>query len=192
MLIASFAGATPAQVAARGEFAGSWEYLLDEAIFTTPPHPAWSGAALVNREGRLIGIGSLILSDAGGTGEAGNMFVPIDRLAPILGDLIAQGHPAAPPRPWLGITTNEIAGRLLVGAVAPGGPAEKAGVRKGDIVAGVGGIMTKTLAEFYRRVWASGAAGAVVRLDIMREGEPRRLDVTSMNRLDHLRLKSTF
>jgi S1-C subfamily serine protease len=101
VLVASHGGPSmvaPAYVAAKREFAGNWEYLLDEAIFTTPPHPAWSGAALISREGKLIGIGSLIVGDTAGTGAAtpGNMFVPIDRLPPILGDLIADGRVSSP------------------------------------------------------------------------------------------------
>ena len=144
VLVASFGGAdmvAPVHVAARREFAGSWEYLLDEAIFTTPPHPAWSGAALINREGKLVGVGSLIVRDVGGKGdgEPGNMFVPIDRLPPILADLIAEGRVSGPARPWLGVTAEEVAGRLLVARVTAGGPAEKAGVQKGDILVGVGG-----------------------------------------------------
>jgi S1-C subfamily serine protease len=104
VLIASYGGpsmVSPAYVTAKREFAGNWEYLLDEAIFTSPPHPAWSGAALISREGKLLGIGSLIVGDTAGTGSGtpGNMFVPIDRLPPILGDLIADGHVAGPGRP---------------------------------------------------------------------------------------------
>jgi S1-C subfamily serine protease len=196
-LVISFGGAdmvAPVHVLSVREFAGSWEYLLEEAIFTTPPHPAWSGAALVNREGKLVGVGSLIVRDAGGKGEGepGNMFVPIDRLPPILADLIAEGRVSGPARPWLGVNAEEIAGRLLVARVTEGGPAQKAGVQKGDILVGVGGQTAKGLADFYRKVWARGGAGAAVPLDVMRDSRARRIDVESMNRLDHLKLKSTF
>ena len=197
VLVASFGGTdmvAPVHVAARREFAGSWEYLLDEAIFTTPPHPAWSGAALINREGKLVGVGSLIVRDVGGKGggEPGNMFVPIDRLPPILADLIAEGRVSGPARPWLGVTAEEVAGRLLVARVTVGGPAEKAGVQKGDILVGVGGQTAKSLADFYRKVWARGGAGTAVPLDVLRDSQAKRIDVESMNRLDHLKLKSTF
>jgi S1-C subfamily serine protease len=195
VIVASFGGAAsaaPARVLAKREFAGSWEYLLDEALFTTPPHMAWSGAALLNREGKLVGVGSLILSDANGRGVPGNMFVPIDRLPPILADLMAQGRASNPPRPWLGVTTNEMGGRLLLSQVTPFGPSEKAGLKKGDIIVGVGGERPKGLADFYRKIWATGEAGATVSLDVEREGEQRHFDVQSMNRLDHLKLKSTF
>jgi len=197
VLVASFGGTgmvAPVHVVARREFAGSWEYLLDEAIFTTPPHPAWSGAALINREGKLVGVGSLIVRDVGGKGdgEPGNMFVPIDRLPPILADLIAEGRVSGPARPWLGVTAEEVAGRLLVARVTADGPAEKAGVQKGDILVGVGGQTAKSLADFYRKVWARGGAGTSVPLDLLRDNAAKRIDVESMNRLDHLKLKSTF
>jgi len=197
VLIASFGGpgsVTAAHVIAKREFAGSWEYMLDEAIFTAPPHPAWSGAALISREGRLIGIGSLIVGDTAGTGEAtpGNMFVPIERLPPVLGDLIADGRVSGPGRPWLGVAADDVRGHLIVARVTPGGPAEKAGVRKGDEIVGVAGEPPRSLADFYRKVWATGAAGASVPLDVEQGGEKRRLDVKSINRLDNLKLKSTL
>jgi S1-C subfamily serine protease len=197
VLIASYGGAgmvAPARVVAKREFAGNWEYLLDEAIFTAPPHPAWSGAALINQEGRLVGVGSLIVGDAAGAGDStpGNMFVPIDRLPPILADLIAQGRVAGAQHPWLGVTANELHGRLFVSRVTAGGPAEQAGLQRGDIIVGVNGDKTATLGDFYRKVWQQGSAGVTVPLDVLQNDEVRRVDVKSMNRLDHLKLKSTF
>src|ERR1700730_13198676 len=129
VVVAGFGGpdrAAPAVVVAKREFAGSWEYLLDEAIFTAPPQAAWSGAALLNHEGKLVGVGSLIVGDATGKGERmpGNMFVPTDLLPPILADLIANGRTAGAGRPWLGVTTDEMRGHLVVSAVTPEGPAE--------------------------------------------------------------------
>jgi S1-C subfamily serine protease len=195
VLIASYGGAVaPAHVVAKREFAGNWEYLLDEAIFTAPPHPAWSGAALINREGKLVGVGSLIVGDATGKDDntPGNMFVPIDQLPPILGDLIADGHAAGPARPWLGVTTVETHGRLFVGRVTPDGPAERAGLRRGDVIVGVAGEAPKSMADFYRKVRAQGGAGATIPLEVLQDSETRRIPVQSMNRLDHLKLKSTF
>ena len=195
MLVASAGGAAmvaPARVVAKREFAGSWEYLVGEALFTAPPHPAWSGAALINRDGKLVGIGSLIVGDAAAGGTPGNMFVPTDGLHPILGDLLAAGRVSGPGRPWLGVAANEVRGALVVARVTPGGPAEQAGVRAGDTIVGVNGETVGTLAAFYRKVWAQGGAGAVVTLELSRNDETRRVEVRSMNRLDHLRLKSSL
>jgi S1-C subfamily serine protease len=197
VLVASHGGsamAGPAYVVAKREFAGNWEYMLDEALFTAPPHPAWSGAALIGREGKLVGVGSLIVPDAAGGNERtpGNMFVPIDRLAPILGDLIAEGRVPGPGRPWLGINADELRGRLFVGRVTPGSPAEKAGIRRGDMILGVNGEQPKSLPDFYRKVWGLGHAGVTVPLDVLQEKDVRRIEVQSINRLDHLKLKSSF
>ena len=199
-LVASYGGAAmvrPVHVASVREFTGSWEYLVSRAIFTTPPHPAWSGAALINREGKLVGVGSLIVGDAlggggGGEGTAGNMFVPIDLLMPILGDLLANGRVSGPGKPWLGVNASEVGGRVVVGRIMPGSPAEKSGLKRGDIIVGIDGAATKTLGEFYRKLWAVGAAGVTVPLDVLQSGDARRVDVLSANRLDHLKLKSTF
>ena len=197
VLVASFGGAAmvgAAYVVAKREFAGSWEYMLDDALFTAPAHPAWSGAALISRAGKLVGVGSLIVSDAVGGGDKtpGNMFVPIDRLPPILADLIANGRTAGPARPWLGLNTEELRGHLFVGRVTPGGPADQAGIKRGDMIVGVKGEPPKNLADFYRKVWAQGEAGANVPLDVLQDNEVRRVDIKSINRLDHLKLKSTF
>ena len=197
VLVASFGGpdmVAGAYVVAKREFAGNWEYMLDEALFTAPPHPAWSGAALINREGKLVGVGSLIVGDAAGGNDKtpGNMFVPIDRLLPVLGDLISDGRVAGPGRPWLGVNTDELRGRLFVSRVTPGGPAEKAGLKRGDVVVGVNGEPPKNLADFYRKVWAQGAAGTTVAIDVLQDSQVRRVEIKSINRLDHLKLKTTL
>ena len=195
VLIAGINGPARALVVAKREFAGSWEYLLDEAIFTTPPYqPNWSGAALISREGKLIGVGSLIVGDTTGKQDnvPGNMFVPIDRLPPILGELMADGRIAGPGKPWLGLNTEEVRGRLFVSRVMPDSPAARAGLERGDIILGVNGEAPKSLADFYRKIWAVGAAGATVPLDVLHDSEKRRFEVKSINRLDHLKLKSTF
>jgi serine protease Do len=197
VLVASFGGigmVAPVRVASRRVFAGSWEYMIDGAIFTAPPHPAWSGAALINREGKLVGVGSLIVGDASGNKDnsPGNMFVPIDLLMPIFGDLLANGRASGPGKPWIGVSTEEMAGRLVVSRVTPESPAEKSGVRRGDTVSGIGGDTFATLPDFYRKLWSLGPAGVTVPLDVIQRGDTRRIDVPSAHRLDHLKLKSTF
>ncbi len=68
----------------------------------------------------------MIVGDANGDDDAspGNMFVPIDLLSPILGDLLDKGRVAGAGRPWLGLNAQALHGRLFVGRVAPGSPAE--------------------------------------------------------------------
>ena len=183
-----------AVVVSRREFAGYWEYLLPDAIFTTPPHLEFGGAALVGRDGRLLGVGSLIVGDAAGPERQvpGNMFVPIDALKPILADLVAEGRSKLAPRPWLGISSEEDRGRLFVTRVSPEGPAAKAGLAKDDIIMGVAGDRVAGQADFYRKVWALGAAGIEVPLTVLTREGVREVTVISADRYDHLKLKPSY
>ena len=186
--------ASVAYVMSKRRFTGSWEYLLESAIFTSPPTMQWAGAALVNKEGLLVGIGSLLVRETAepGTALPGNMFVPIDELKPILPDLIAKGRRAEPPRPWLGVATEELQGRLFVTRVSPDSPADKAGVRAGDIVLGVGGQPVRNHVEFYERVWARGAAGASVPLRVLQGAEMKDITVRSIDRFDYFKERPTY
>lgn len=181
-------------VVSRRPFSGSWEYLLDAAIFTYPPVHNWSGAALISARGELLGVGSLIVPDAGGDGtpSPGNLFVPIDLVKPILDDLIAHGRAPGPRRPWLGVYTEELRGRLFVSRVAREGPAERAGLASGDIVIGVGGEEVASLADFYRKVWARGAAGVEVPLRVVQGLQVKDLSVRSIDRLEYFRRKPSY
>jgi S1-C subfamily serine protease len=176
------------QVFAKREFAGFWEYVLDEALYTTPPHPEWSGAALLGMDGQLLGVGSLFVQEAvDDKAVKGNLFVPVDLLLPILDDLLTRGRPSSPPRPWLGMYTGEDGGRLVVGGVATDGPADLAGVHPGDVVVEVAGKRVAGLAELFRSVWRQGPAGTQITLGLLREGAPTRVDVRSGDRDDYLR-----
>ncbi|MDQ2916659.1 MAG: S1C family serine protease [Pseudomonadota bacterium] len=172
-----------ARLFARREFAGYWEYLLDEALFTTPPHPEWSGAALLDANGRLIGIGSLFVQEADGNETVkGNMFVPSELIDPILDDMLKLGRVNRPPRPWLGIYTAETSDGIAIQGLADDGPAERAGVHLGDIVRDVAGSPVSGLGDFYRSVWLRGPAGADIPLTIAREGRLKELTVQSVDR----------
>jgi S1-C subfamily serine protease len=120
------------------------------------------------------------------------MFVPVDLLLPILSDLTTKGRVTGPGRPWLGVTANETPRGLVVERVTPESPAEAANLQRGDIIVGVNGERPADLADFYRKAWKQGGAGSLIPLDLMRNNELRRVDVRSMNRLDHLRLRSTL
>jgi S1-C subfamily serine protease len=173
---------------AKQEFAGYWEYLLDEALFVAPAHPEWGGAALVGSDGKLLGIGSLYLqmSRRGEVLDL-NMVVPINLLAPIIDDLITRGQVDKPPRPWLGAYSAESNGSVVVMNVAEGGPAAQAGLLPGDIISDVRDEEIEGLADLYRKVWSSGPAGSSVPMRIIREGRETWLRVKSGDRRDYLR-----
>jgi S1-C subfamily serine protease len=194
VLIVGFDGVAPAFVASRRQFVGYWEYLLDEAIYTAPATVNWSGAALLNREGRLLGIGSLAVPDAagGGSGVPGNMFVPIDLLKPLLGDLVKLGKSAAPPRPWIGVQTQEVEGNVIVMRVSSDSPADKAAIRPGDVIVKAGGQVIKGQADFYTRLWSLGKAGVDVPLEVLRGGRLQGVSIKSVDRDSYYRPKPTY
>ena len=176
------------RVIAKREFAGPWEYLLDEAIFTAPAHPQWGGSALLDAQGDLIGIGSLLVQEEiKGEATHANMFVPIDLLGPILDGMLQTGRSPHPPHPWLGMSTQDPEGKLVVGRVTPGGPAQRAGVQVGDMVLGVGTQRINDLAEFFRAVWRLGAPGVEVPLTLARDGDVLRITIKSADRSDFLK-----
>jgi S1-C subfamily serine protease len=175
-------------IAAKQEFAGYWEYVLDEAIFTSPAHPNWGGTALISPQGELIGIGSLQLERAReGKNEHLNMVVPIDLLKPILDDLRKFGRVNKPARPWLGLYSTEIEGKIVAVGIAPKGPAARAELKTGDVVLAVKGENVTTLAGFYRKVWALGQAGVEVPLTLYREGVTFDVRVNSSDRTKFLK-----
>ena len=168
----------------------SWEYHIEQALFTVPPRSDHSGAGLFNLDGELLGIGSLLVVDTTGSGHAhrpGNMFVPIDLLDPILDDLVARGRSAQPPRAWLGLYATEVDGRILVGGLAPGAPAEKAGLQLGDVVLEVAGQPIAGLADLFRKVWRLGPAGTEVPLTASRRGKRTEHFLRSADRADFLK-----
>jgi S1-C subfamily serine protease len=173
-----------AHIAAKQEFAGYWEYVIDEAIFTAPAHPNWGGTALIGHAGDLLGIGSLQLQQdrGGGNTEHLNMIVPIDLIKPIFNDLLTYGRPNRPPRPWLGLYATEIEDRIVIAGLASEGPAQQANVCTGDIVLAVAGTTVDDLAELFRKIWSLGAAGVEVPLTIYREGRTLELRVPSGDR----------
>lgn len=174
-------------IVAKQEFAGYWEYLLEEAIFISPAHPSWGGAALIDGEGKLLGIGSLRLQmiHKGQVTDI-NMVVPINLLPPIIDDLLTRGRVDKAPRPWLGVFSAESNGDVVVMNVSDNGPAAKAGVQRGDVISDVGDGKVAGLADFYRKVWETGPAGAAVPMRIVRDGREKWVRITSADRSSFL------
>jgi S1-C subfamily serine protease len=171
------------QIAAKQEFAGYWEYLLDEAIFTHPAHPNWGGTGLISDKGELIGIGSLQLErERAGKAEHVNMIVPIDLLTPVLDDLRRFGKVSRPARPWLGMYSTEIDNRVVVIGISGNGPAARAELKAGDVILAVKGEKVTSQAGFYRKLWALGAAGVDVPLTVHHEGVTFDVTLASTDR----------
>jgi S1-C subfamily serine protease len=176
------------KIVAKREFAGYWEYLLDEAIFVSPAHPSWGGAAIIGQDGKLLGIGSLkLVMSRNGESSDINMIVPINLLPPILDDLLTLGRVNKPPRPWLGAFAAESNGDVVVMSVAADGPAAQAGLRGGDVIAEVRDGEISSLADFYRKVWKSGRAGSEIPVRVLRDGREVWLRVRSGDRDEFLK-----
>ena len=178
------------KVAGRREFAGYWEYLLDNAIFTVPAYPLWGGSALIGMDGSLLGVGSLLVQEALGPGSPafpGNMYVPINRLKPVFAELVENGKLSTPPRPWLGLTTVEHMGQLVVMSVSEGGPADRAGLKRGDILQALDGEVLDDVADFYRKLWGTGPAGTVVTLRMERDNDAFEVTVRTGDRAKYYR-----
>jgi S1-C subfamily serine protease len=182
------AHALSAQLLARAPFAGYWEYWLGEALFVGPAHPHWSGGALINGKGELVGVGSLRMEQELPDGEVRpfNMFVPAELLPPILDDL-ASGRPAAPARPWLGVFCQEVDGAVVVIDVSRSGPAARAELRRGDLIREVAGERVNDLGSFYRQMWALGPAGVDVPLTLQRGRDLFEVEVRSADRASRLK-----
>jgi len=182
------AHALKAKIIAKREFAGYWEYVLDEALFTAPAHPQWGGAAVVGIDGRLLGIGSLLVEEAhDGKQAQGNMIVPIDLLEPILDDMLKLGRSSRAPRPWLGMYAADSGGQIIVGGLADDGPAQRAGIRQGDMVLEVEGQRVASLADLFRRIWRLGPAGTEIPLTLAREGSLLNVRLQSVDRNEVLK-----
>jgi S1-C subfamily serine protease len=181
-----------AQVVAKQEFAGYWEYVLDDALYTGPAHPNWGGTALIGSSGELLGIGSLQLEQERGKDATDrlNMIVPIDFLKPILDDLLKYGRRSTPPRPWLGLYATEIEHRVVIVGLANRAPAQSADLRTGDVVVAVRGSEVTTLAGFFRGIWALGNAGVEVPLTIDRDGTTFEMRLNSADRSSFFRKPS--
>ena len=185
---------TVATVVSKRQFAGYWEYLIEGAIFTSPPRPDFGGAALINKEGELVGIGSLFVMDAMNKGERlpGNMFVPVDLLKPVLDEMIATGRQKGGKRPWIGVSSMEEDGRLKVIRVSSDGPAEKAGIEPGDIILQLSGRKIDNLPDFYRRLWSAGDPGVEVTLKLLKGSDVVDVKVRSIDRADVIRRRPSI
>jgi S1-C subfamily serine protease len=181
---------SPARLVSRRSFAGSWEYRIDGALFTTPPRTDHSGAGLFNARGELVGIGSLVVADAAGSPGSrvpGNMFVPVDLLTPVLAELRVSGTSAASRRAWIGVNCVEWAGRLRVVRVSDEGPAEAAGLQAGDRIVAIDGKAVNTLDALWTTLWAGGPAEREVTIEIERQDEHQTVTLRSVDRQRHLR-----
>lgn len=194
LLIVGASGDQQPQAVTAGKikkFAGGWGYVVDDALFTYPPSTAFSGAALVSAKGELVGIGALVSIDIDIDPKVrvpGNVFVPINALTSVLGELMVAGKPVASEKPWVGIHTRKGTDGLTVGQVAPGGPAAQAGIAAGDKIVAVDQKRVTGLADFYAKLWHERNPGDQVHLLIIRDNRYANVAVQTINPYDWLKV----
>lgn len=178
-----------AQVVSQRAYSGYWEYHIEGAIFTIPPRPDHSGAGLFNARGELLGIGSLLVTDAAGPGRQvpGNMFVPVDLLKPVLGELRERGTSRPSTRAWLGVNCVEHQGLVRVVKVNAESPAEAAGLQPGDVILKLDGEPVGNLAAFYKKLWDSAQPEREVTLEVGRGPDVQTLKALTVDRMTTLR-----
>jgi S1-C subfamily serine protease len=166
------------------EFAGRWEYILDEAIYTSPVHPNWAGAALIGKEGKLYGIGCLLIQEAEQSEKVDgyNMFIPVNTITPFIEEILEHGGRKKRPRPWLGMLVHDEEGQLIITGIFTGCPADQAGLKLGDIIISVRDIPVTSLANLFREIWKLGNSGVDVPLSIIRDGQKLEVHVISSDR----------
>ncbi len=177
------------QLVSKRAFSGYWEYHIDSAVFTSPPIGNHSGAPLFNQKGELIGIGSLYVSDAMGGNRRlpGNMFVPVDLLKPILGEMQQTGSTKLSRRPWLGLSSTEQGGRVQIVRVSKSSPAQAAGLEPGDLVLAVDGAKVATLEEFYKKVWDHPRPDAEISLTVLQGANLKTIVLKPVDRMSTMR-----
>jgi serine protease Do len=174
------------KMVSRRSFTGWWEYFLDKPIYTHPMNTSFAGSALINEFGELLGIGSLYVSDAAAEGVPmpGNLFVPINDLKPILNDLIVNSKRTTNVKPYMGLTSNDDTGKVMVTRVNDDGPAAKAGFKENDIILKVNKINIQDTEKFYKTVWSQGGPGTLLDFEIERNNQIISLKLTTMDRND--------
>ncbi len=145
-------------------------------------NPGNSGGALVNMRGELVGINTAILSRTGGYQGIG-FAIPTNMVKPILASLLKHGKVV---RGWLGVMIQEVDGDLaqalklptqsgvLISDVTPGGPAARAGLRRGDLVVKINGAAVDSPGAL-RNLIASAGVGAKVQIELLRDGKRQAL-----------------
>ena len=184
---------TALELVSRKPFAAGWEYLLESPLMTLPAVNNWSGAGLFDQQGRLVGIGSLLVQDVFGDRLPlpGNLYVPVNLVKDPLPELLRTGKRPGPAPSWLGLNTQALpGGGLAVLRVSPDSPAERGGIRVGDTLLALQGQALLNLPDFYRRLSAAGPAGSALTLSVRREGQIRQIEVITADRQQSLRRPS--
>jgi serine protease Do len=160
-----------------GPFEAFWEYMLDAAIMTTALNPGLAGAPLFDQQARLIGIVSLGLTAVGRFSLA----IPTDLYEERIDVLLGRPEASRPRRAWLGFYPQEFDGGVILTGVVEGGPADRAGLLRGDLILSVDGETVGGLRQLYGTAWRK-QPGDTLGLQVLRDSAIRIVDVVAGDR----------
>ncbi len=168
-------------VSAFPEFTGYWEYQLPRVIQTNIPTPAGgSGAPLLEAGGTIVGVMAYSESEA----PLVSFGIPVEHIAGVFEELVREGRvKSRAPRPWLGLYAAPARAGVGVAGVTPGGPADRADLRRGDIITQMDGKPLPSREEFFRTLW-TGKVGDVFDLTVLRADELISVKVRSRDRVE--------
>jgi len=166
-----------------GPFEAFWEYMLDAAIMTTAVNPGLAGGPLLDREARVVGVVSLGLAAV----ARYSLAIPIELFTRRRG--LLESHepmPAEERRAWVGFYPQGQEGGIAVTGVVPGGPADSAGLQRGDLVLSVDGHTVGSLRDLYLTLWKK-KPGQTVDMQILRDETIRVVEVLTGDRYEFYR-----
>lgn len=159
-------------------FIGYWEYLVERALYVVPQNPAFGGSPLLNLDGEVIGVISLQLNQHQGM----NLAIPIDLFYRIEGELIKYGRVVSrPPRTWIGIYHAPYTRGVIIIDLVEGGPAEQAGLKKGDVLTHIDDVKITSEEHFLRQLWKI-PIHSTFRITFIRQSTHHSLNIQGIDR----------
>lgn len=148
-------------------------------------NPGNSGGAMVDLRGNLVGINTAIISGGGGGNEGIGFAIPINMARHVMDQIVAHGKVV---RGYLGVTIQSVdpdmarafglnqGGGALVASVGPGSPADKAGVKRGDVILALNGKDVTDSSDLSLRI-SEMAPGDVAHLKVFRDRQAQQINV---------------
>ena len=167
-----------------GEFEAYWEYLLDRGIVSSAPNPGFGGGGLFTLGGRLLGVLHLNLNEI----ARNSLTIPVDCYREHADELLRYGRVVSrPKRAWLGVYAHALEDGVIIAGIVPGAPADRGGLREGDLVVSLNAEEVGSRRELYMRLWKH-APGERLTFEVMRDNAVRRLEITGGDRAEFFKL----
>ena len=163
-----------------GEFEAYWEYLLDRGIVSSAANPGFGGGGLFTLTGRLLGVLQLNLNEI----ARNSLSIPVDCYRENAEELLRYGRVVSrPKRAWLGVYAHALEDGVIIAGIVGGGPADKGGLREGDMIVSLNAEELSSRRELYMSLWKH-PPGDKLTFEIMRDNSVRRLEIIGGDRAD--------